>query len=187
MYYNVEVYSGVLVVSELCRSYIYPEIDKFMDEEHMSQEKQSIVRDKIDEMINMALFDYHKKVRLAIRKSLSSKLDNESECQFKLIGDAYYDIYISVSEELNEDLIASKCLELASQASDENSDSLIDDIKLSVKSIMQNELNKDFNLDIQISDVVRDLEVIEVHFVRSWKKKVANLKMTKKEVDDILV
>lgn len=167
MYYNIEVYSGVLIASEICRAYIYPEVDKFMDDEKIAQDDQAIVRDKIYEMIDMTIFEYHKKVRLAMQKLISEKIENVIDSKVNLVGDEYYDIYVTLLEEVNEETLVSRCIDLMSQDIDEINDSLMNDIKLAVNSIIQNELNKDFDSDIKLTDIVRDMEIIEVHQYKS--------------------
>lgn len=163
MYYNIEVYSGVLISSEICRAYIYPEVDKFMDNEMISQDKQSIVRDKIYEMIDMIMFEYHKKVKSIIQKVISSRIEEIEDCEVSLVGDDCYDIYIDSSKSLDKDNLAYQCLELVSQEIDETGKDLIDEIKIAVESIIEDELSKEFTIDIKSIDVIRGMEIVEIH------------------------
>ena len=164
MYYNIEIYSGVISSSEICRNYIYPEVSKFMDNESISQDKKSIVGDKIEETIDAIILEYHKKMRSAIEQSLNNRFEDIAECQVNLVSTNYYDIYITPSEEkINEDLLVSRCMDIIDQSTGDLAAETIDSIKESTNTVIKDELNKSFKLNVQLNELIIDMEVIEVH------------------------
>lgn len=161
---NIELYSGILVSSEVCRAYIYPSIEKFMDDKNIDQDTQYEIKEQINKEVDNVFSEYHRRARSKIESAINNKIEDLIDCQVILLDTNYYDIYVTLTSACDKDQLAYDVMYAAEQSVKGICDDiLLDGIDSTVNTILKNQISKDINLDFHIEEFDEGMEVVEIN------------------------